>query len=58
MVNMMSTPRNHEDEPLPLKPQDAYDQGLDTQDEPELEDAYSPTYRDESARNECWRSDD
>ena len=55
---MMSMPRNHEDEPLPLKPQDAYDQGLDTQDEVDQEDAYTPTYRDGSARNECWRSDD
>ena len=55
----MTMPRNPEDYVLPSKPQDAYDRGLDTQDESEQEDdAFAPVYRDGSTRNECWREGD
>ena len=55
----MPMPRNPEDYELPSTPQDAYDRGLDTQDESEQEDdAFAPVYRDGSIRNECWREDD
>lgn len=55
----MTMPRNPEDYELPSKPQDAYDRGLDTQDESEQEDdAFASVYRDGSTRNECWREDD
>lgn len=54
----MDKQRFPEDYQLPLKPQDTYDRGLDTQLEPEAEDDFSPVYRDGSACNECWSMED
>ena len=53
---MIPTPETT-DEPLPLKPEEELDRGLDTQPEEEAPEAYEPTYRDGSAQNECWRQE-
>ncbi len=53
----MPTPRYPEDFELPLKPQEVYDRGLDTQLEPESEEEFTPVYQDGSERHECWRDD-
>ena len=57
-MNIMDKQRFPEDYQLPIKPQDAYDRGLDTQLDPDTEDDFTPTYRDGSACNECWSMDE